>query len=368
VADADATEAALSMLQSAMRVNSVKRGVVKQEAIDAEVEKASPAKTSTRVAVIAKQAAVDATIVNGVTFVTPELIDELVWQQWQGVEPDSFAGGIPKRIHLTWTNWSSMHLAHVANVAKWVALNPDFQTFFWNDSAVVYFIEKYVQQDHKAMLETLPKVSYFDYFRYKVLYALGGVYSDIDVTPFVPISQWGLPGVRLIAGWEVRLPDEFDLHDSPFCRFDQVEQWTLASSPGHPVMKQTIEKVKSFFDVATRGGNAGPFDPLLFSGPGPWSDSLSEHIDGAHLPQPSELMYGAGGANDIHVKDILILRKERFAFYGQDNKFEVAGTFVGNESAQFVRHGFLNSWVDDFNKAYNEAHPDQPPMTRHNVH
>lgn len=58
------------------------------------------------------------------------------------------------------------------------------------------FIEKYLlDQDLKDFVKQLPVMGMVaDFFRYLVLYELGGIYVDVDIEPYTPISNWpGFP-------------------------------------------------------------------------------------------------------------------------------------------------------------------------------
>merc|ERR1719198_1214611 len=107
-------------------------------------------------------------------------------------------------------------------------------------------------------------ITLFDYFRYLVLFRVGGVYTDIDVSPIVPIEQWAGENAALaslITGWEVRLPKSLDLSNSSFVRHDQLQQWTITAAPMHPALLSTMRHIADNF-------NSGDVDnTLAYTGP-----------------------------------------------------------------------------------------------------
>ena len=76
---------------------------------------------------------------------------------------------------------------------KWHALNPDFDIRVFNDFDLEEFFEKYLgdDSDAKSMIQSFPIGGMKgDYWRYYMLYKIGGIYIDIDMLPFKPISEW----------------------------------------------------------------------------------------------------------------------------------------------------------------------------------
>ncbi|SCV00060.1 LANO_0F05006g1_1 [Lachancea nothofagi CBS 11611] len=103
-----------------------------------------------------------------------------------------------------------------------------------------------------------------DFFRYLILYARGGIYSDIDTYPLKPLDSWpsissigdskidsaiqykGLRSVSestvrelgFVAGIEAD-PDRVDWNEW-YARRIQFCQWTIKSKPGHPLLRELI--------------------------------------------------------------------------------------------------------------------------------
>jgi len=83
-----------------------------------------------------------------------------------------------------------------------------------------------------------------------VIYAKGGVYTDIDTTALKPISRWipkrvYPPSVDLVVGVEV---DEPEASDEEVARWTwgsrfQLCQWTFMARARHPVLARMVEWV-----------------------------------------------------------------------------------------------------------------------------
>lgn len=109
-----------------------------------------------------------------------------------------------------------------------------------------------------------------DFFRYLILYARGGIYSDMDTFPLKPLDSWPskskefLSGLKnpikyknsspsldyqdplepgLIIGIEAD-PDRTDWSEW-YARRIQFCQWTIQSKPGHPLLRELITNITS---------------------------------------------------------------------------------------------------------------------------
>ncbi|KAL3234822.1 Initiation-specific alpha-1,6-mannosyltransferase [Nakaseomyces bracarensis] len=121
-----------------------------------------------------------------------------------------------------------------------------------------------------------------DFFRYLILYARGGIYSDIDTVPVKTFEAW--PSLRhdiieqikenakiipykgfqrsraridhyqepgLVVGIEAD-PDREDWADW-YARRIQFCQWTIQSKPGHPVLRELIMNITATTLYSTEG-------------------------------------------------------------------------------------------------------------------
>lgn len=241
-------------------------------------------------------------------------------------------GGIPKRIHSTWQAYSNLKPKERAYVRLWRKANPDFTYHFWNDSSAESFLSMYAPEDREMLREMKP-IERFDYFRYAVLDEYGGVYHDIDVHPMKRVRDWLQDGgekARLITGWEMRLHNESQRIARNFSRVDQVQQWTMAAAPGHPVLKQTLGHIRRDF-AAGRPGDAG--DTLSYTGPGAWTDAVLSYV--GKIPPASRSGYGI--ANRILKKDVALMEVEAFSYCGEEISPD-------RRPRRLVKHHYKGSW------------------------
>lgn len=122
-----------------------------------------------------------------------------------------------------------------------------------------------------------------DFFRYLILLARGGVYSDIDTAALKPATEW-LPrsfkanSVGLVIGIEAD-PDRPDWKDW-YSRRIQFCQWTIQSKPGHPVLREIVAKITDSTLTLKKAGKLHiKHDVVEFTGPAVWTDIIFEYFN-----------------------------------------------------------------------------------------
>ncbi|KAF8528075.1 nucleotide-diphospho-sugar transferase [Hysterangium stoloniferum] len=138
---------------------------------------------------------------------------------------------------------------------SWETLNPDRKFRFLNDEDAEEwvrrtFTDSLVEQVWNALPHVIMKS---DFLRYLLLLVEGGVYSDMDTTCLKPIDVWGSDADVMghmrgddspsaIVGIEADVGDRADWHDW-WSRPIQIVQWTMAFSPGHPILLDVVERI-----------------------------------------------------------------------------------------------------------------------------
>lgn len=177
---------------------------------------------------------------------------------------------IPRDIWQSWKSKQNLDVRFQENVRLWSSQS-GFNYHFLDDDE----IDEFVRTQFKLFPEiiqtwdTLPrKILKADYFRYLVLLAKGGYYSDIDTSPSVNIDAWLTDGplATLMAendvsktdvGVIIGIEEERDLGTwrGLFNRRINLCQWTLASRPGHPLFVDVVAKIADlalyYYDPST---------------------------------------------------------------------------------------------------------------------
>lgn len=134
--------------------------------------------------------------------------------------------------------------------ASWTELHPGFIHEVVTDDAA-YQLIKYLYASVPEVTEAyasmpLPVLK-ADFFRYLILLARGGIYSDIDTEALQSATVW-LPEdfdrstVGLVVGIEADAGDREDWAKW-YSRRIQFCQWTIQSKPGHPVLRDLVATI-----------------------------------------------------------------------------------------------------------------------------
>ena len=94
---------------------------------------------------------------------------------------------IPPILHFTWKT-SDLPREMAAYYGKWRALHPGWDIRLWTDDSMRAFVSE-AYPDFITIYDSYPKmIQRADAFRYLVLGKLGGIYADLDVEPFAPMT------------------------------------------------------------------------------------------------------------------------------------------------------------------------------------
>ncbi|KAK9780282.1 putative Glycosyltransferase family 32 protein [Seiridium cardinale] len=238
----------------------------------------------------------------------------------------------PKKIWQTWMAGPFAMEQRDSDTAKtWVTKNPGYRyEVLTDDNALSYVIEKYgpdgfdrpdIVEMYRTVDITIIKA---DLLRYLVMYAEGGVYSDIDVEDLRPIhrfipERYDESEIDLVISVEIDQPD-FKDHPILGKKSQSFCQWTFMAKPRQPVMMRLVENIMDWLnDIAYEqkvavGDIVLTFDEVI-SGTGPSA------FTAAVLSEMNERSSGKKITwNDFHdldeskiVSRILVLNVETFA-------------------------------------------------------
>jgi alpha 1,6-mannosyltransferase len=171
--------------------------------------------------------------------------------------------------------------------ASWTEKHPGFVHEVVTDQAAVYLM-RYLYASVPQVLEAynaLPlPVLKADFFRYLILLARGGIYSDIDTTALKSTTDWIPDGVPrstfgLVIGIEAD-PNRTDWRDW-YSRRIQFCQWTIQAKPGHPVLRDVVATITEDTLRMKKLGILPKMDKSVmeFTGPGVWTDTIFSYLN-----------------------------------------------------------------------------------------
>lgn len=275
-----------------------------------------------------------------------------IWQTWKvGVEDSTF----PQK----YKRFQGM----------WASQNPGYKHYVITDEQCDLMINDLYAgvPDVKKAWNLMPKsILKADFFRYLILYARGGVYSDIDTQGLKPIDEWlsanesvyGQPNTAgLVVGIEAD-PDRPDWNEW-YARRIQFCQWTIQAKKGHPQLRELIAKITDITLTRDKKGQLNKVlgkdeggDIMNWTGPGIWTDSVFEYLN--NLAQPAsnrekgvvetivDWNMFTGLETPKIVEDVMVLPITSFSpDVGQ------MGAKSSNDPMAYAKHMFLGSWKND---------------------
>lgn len=182
-----------------------------------------------------------------------------------------------------------------------------------------------------------------DFLRYLLLFAEGGVWSDLDVSCEVPIAEYvprEFGDVGLVVGWE------FDVGwGDSFIR--QFASWTIMARAGCVHLGVVIEEIVQAVGEKARMGGVG-VDGLTIEMAGDIIDLTGPRRLTRGVLRSLEMVRGEAVEMDsisellepVLVEDVLIL--PGFAFAATSNKY------VNESGVALVTHHYAGSWKNHF--------------------
>jgi len=196
-----------------------------------------------------------------------------IWQTWK-VQPssDKFADNLRPQ------------------EASWTEKHPGFVHEVITDDVAAHLV-RYLYNSVPEVLdayESMPiAVLKADFFRYLILLARGGIYSDIDTEALKSAAEW-MPDeinrdtVGLVVGIEAD-PDRPDWADW-YSRRIQFCQWTIQAKPGHPVLRSIVaqiteETLKRKAAGTLKNGPQLHKGIIEYTGPARWTDTIFSYFN-----------------------------------------------------------------------------------------
>lgn len=221
-----------------------------------------------------------------------EVVTKGLREQLQYQFPYDRAGKFPAYIWQTWKYTpASGDFGETFRPAEasWSELHPGFVHEVVTDDAAVYLLKHLYASVPEVLdaYESLPLgVLKADFFRYLILLARGGIYTDIDTTALRSTTDW-IPeevprsSIGLVIGIEAD-PNRADWKDW-YSRRIQFCQWTIQAKPGHPVLRDIVAAITEDTLRMKKKGmlKVNKLDKSIveFTGPAVWTDAVFSYLN-----------------------------------------------------------------------------------------
>lgn len=233
--------------------------------------------------------------------------------------------------------------------ATWTDQHPGFIHEVITDTVAVHLLRLLYASVPEVLeaYEALPlPVLKADFFRYLILLARGGIYTDIDTYAIRSALEWvpeSVPrdAIGLVIGIEAD-PDRPDWKDW-YSRRIQFCQWTIQAKPGHPVLREIVSHVTLETLRRKRLGLLETTDKNVveFTGPAVWTDIIfdyfndARYFDMANSKGPIDWRNFTGMDMPKRIGDVIVLPITSFSPGVQQ-----MGAKEYDDPMAFVKHDF----------------------------
>ncbi|KAI3011037.1 CAZyme family GT32 [Aspergillus niger] len=253
------------------------------------------------------------------------------------IHPQPTTHSIP---HKLWQKTGSKGLSPQAEswISTWTTLNPHLRHEVLTDSSGLAYVETNFRPIWPEIADLYTSLSVpilrADLLRLLILYIDGGIWSDLDVSCEVPISQWPIPpAANVVVGIE----------------FDgwQFASWTVLSTPGNNHIYHAIEYVAGRLEALAQENNVTVGEvtmemiPDVVDVTGPQAitmaflETISESV-GRRVGKDEVEGLGEGG---VLLGDVLVLPQASFA--------ALQGGMPTGQGEYLVSHHYAGSWKNE---------------------
>ncbi|KAI3326896.1 glycosyltransferase family 32 protein [Xylariaceae sp. AK1471] len=288
------------------------------------------------------------------------LYDKLAYQYPYDVETK-----FPAYIWQTWkTSPADGEFGFRDQEASWSYHHPGFIHEVITDQVAVHMLRLLyapipeILEAYDALPEPVLKA---DFFRYLILLARGGIYSDIDTVALQSALDWvpdTVPqkSIGLVIGIEAD-PDRPDWKDW-YSRRIQFCQWTIQAKPGHPVLRDIVSRITAETLKRKKEGTFVSKEKSIveFTGPAIWTDTIFDYFND---PRYFEMKRSAGEITYLNftgmttskkVGDVVVL-----PITGFSPGVQQMGAKDYDDPMAFVKHDFEGTWKPESERHIGET-------------
>ena len=167
---------------------------------------------------------------------------------------------IPKTIYQTFKT-SKLPLITRWHIYWFRKKNPEYDYQFYDDTRIEQFIEAYYDRETLTLYQQINiGAAKADFFRYAILYKLGGIYLDIDSASKTAFRKFLLPNDEAVISKERNA--------------DLYVQWALIFRAGHPFLEKTMDLM-----LNNLRNNTYPNDVHQMTGPSVYTKAINSCLE-----------------------------------------------------------------------------------------
>ncbi|KAF2493066.1 hypothetical protein BU16DRAFT_97027 [Lophium mytilinum] len=259
-----------------------------------------------------------------------------IWQTWKNTPA---SGDFEPMFRETEASWTIMHPTFVHEVITDNVAKHLMRHLY---ASVPEILEAY---------EALPlPVMKADFFRYLILLARGGIYSDIDTAALKSAIEWVPADVPrnsfgMVIGIEAD-PDRPDWADW-YSRRIQFCQWTIQAKPGHPVLREIVANITmETLKRKSEGTLTKDVKSIVeFTGPALWTDIIFNFFND---PEYFDMSTSKGNISWEHFTGMTLAKKVGDVVVLPITSFSpgirTMNAGEDDDPMAFVKHNFEGTW------------------------
>ncbi|KAF2803416.1 uncharacterized protein BDZ99DRAFT_547474 [Mytilinidion resinicola] len=237
--------------------------------------------------------------------------------------------------------------------ASWTIMHPTFVHEVITDKVAKHLMRHLYASVPEVLeaYEALPlPILKADFFRYLILLARGGIYSDIDTAALKSAIEW-VPGdvprntFGMVIGIEAD-PDRPDWADW-YSRRIQFCQWTIQAKPGHPVLREIVANITmETLKRKSEGRLTKDYKSIVeFTGPALWTDIVfnffndPDYFDMSTSKGNITWEHFTGMTSAKKVGDVVVLPITSFS-----PGIRTMNAGEDDDPMAFVKHNFEGTW------------------------
>ncbi|KAF3933659.1 hypothetical protein ABW20_dc0103938 [Dactylellina cionopaga] len=251
--------------------------------------------------------------------------------------------------------------------ASWSQHHPEFIHEVITDQVALHLIKHLygsVPQVLDAFTSLPSPILKADFFRYLILFARGGIYSDIDTAALKPATKWvpsnfRMSSIGLVIGIEAD-PDRQDWAKW-YSRRIQFCQWTIQSKPGHPVLREVVARITEKALAMKKAGKLKKDQEgvIEFTGPAAWTDTVFAYFNDESYfvteeSNPVDWRNFTGMKEPRKLGDVVVLPITSFS-----PGIGHSGAGEDDDPQAYVKHLFEGTWKPETERHIGESDDDR---------
>lgn len=181
---------------------------------------------------------------------------------------------IPRNIIQTVPDKTDISDEMKENMLKLKRMNPNWNYHLYDDNEILSFITSNYPELLPSYLKINPAYgpARADFFRYLIIFHIGGVYLDSKSGIIKPLDEILLPSdtfvFQLSAGYEHPI-------DIKYFNGKEINQWFIVSTAGNPIIKKVIDNMLKNINDTDNIDYHGKLGVLRLTGPIMYTNSIA---------------------------------------------------------------------------------------------